>query len=175
MINVRSKVAARKVIELITLMMESLVISKKPYEPQDFAKELTLDGYTTIECKGYDYLVEKSMTLDKAKEYPDNFAAQLVEMVEDNQYQERFIKTTLTIDDLLKNFKDGDVVDIDKVRELGIGPANSNFLSIKESAKINKKLKVYANEFTPDAVKMICLSGGETFLVVQPEQVVEES
>ena len=175
MINVRSKVAARKVKELITLMMESLVISKKPYEQHDFAADLTLDGYTTIESKGYDYLVEKSMTLEKAKEYPDNFAAQLVDMVEDNEYQERFIKTTLTIDDLLKHFKDGDVVDIDKVRELGVGPANSNFLSIKESAKINKKLKVYANEFTPDAVKMICLSGGETFLVVQPEQVVEES
>ena len=174
MINVRSKVAARKVIELITLMMESLVISKKPYEPQDFAKELTLDGFTTVESKGYDYLVEKSMTLDKAKEYPDNFAAQLIEMVEDNQYRERFIKTTLTLEDLSKHFKSGDVVDIEKVRELGLGPANSNFLSVKESDKLDKKLKVYANEYTPDAVKMICLSGGEAFLVVQPEEVVEE-
>ena len=174
MINVRSKVAARKVKELITLMMESLVISKKPYEPQDFAKELTLDGFTTVESKGYDYLVEKSMTLEKAKAYPDNFAAQLIEMVEDNQYQEKFIKTELTLDDLAKNFKNGDVVDIAKVRELGLGAKNSNFLSIKESDKMATKLKVYANEYTPDAVKMICLSGGEAFLVVQPEEVVEE-
>ena len=174
MINVRSKVAARKVIELITLMMESLVISKKPYEPHDFAKDLTLDGFTTVESKGYDYLVEKSMTLEKAKAYPDNFAAQLIEMVEDNQYQEKFIKTELTIADLEKNFKNGDVVDIAKVRELGLGAKNSNFLSIKESDKLATKLKVYANEYTPDAVKMICLSGGEAFLVVQPEEVVEE-
>ena len=174
MINVRSKVAARKVKELITLMMESLVISKKPYEPQDFAKELTLDGFTTVESKGYDYLVEKSMTLEKAKAYPDNFAAQLIEMVEDNQYQEKFIKTEVTLDDLAKNFKNGDVVDIAKVRELGLGAKNSNFLSVKESDKMATKLKVYANEYTPDAVKMICLSGGEAFLVVQPEEVVEE-
>lgn len=174
MINVRSKVAARKVKELITLMMESLVISKKPYEPHDFAADLTADGFTSVECKGYDYLVEKEMTLDKAKEYPDSFAAQLIEMVEDNEYQERFIKTTLTLDDIAKKFKDGDVVDIDKIRELGLGPANSNFLSVKESKKMNKKLKVYANEFTPDAVKMICLSGGETFLVVQPQKTIEE-
>ena len=174
MINVRSKVAARKVKELIVLMMESLVISKKPYEEVDFAKDLTVDGFTTVECKGYDYLVEKSMTLDKAKEYPDGFAAQLLEMVEDNEYQERFIKTSLSIEDLEKNFKDGDIVDIDKVRELGLGPANSNFLSIKESKKMSKKLKVYANEYTPDAVKMICLSGGEAFLVVQPEKTIEE-
>ena len=174
MINVRSKVAARKVMELITLMMESLVISKKPYEPHDFAKDLTVDGFTTVECKGYDYLVEKSMTLDKAKEYPDNFAGQLIEMVEDNEYQERFIKTTLTLDDIAAKFKDGDVVDIDKVRELGLGPANSNFLSVKESKKISKKFKVYANEYTPDAVKMICLAGGEAFLVIQPEKTIEE-
>ena len=78
-INVRSNVAARKVKELITLMMESLVISKKPYEEQDFAKDLTVEGFTTVECKGYDYLVEKSMTLDKVKDYPDSFAAQLLE------------------------------------------------------------------------------------------------
>jgi len=175
MINVRSKVAARKVKELITLMMESLVISKKEYTPHDFAADLTVDGFTTVECKGYDYLVEKSMTLDKAQEYPDNFAAQLVEMVEDNEYQERFIKTKLSLDDICKHFKDGDTVDIDKVRELGLGSANSNFLSVTESKKLDRKLKVYANEFTPNSVKMICLSGGETFLVVQPQQTVEES
>ena len=174
MINVRSKVAARKVKELITLMMESLVISKKPYEEHDFAKDLTVEGFTTVECKGYDYLVEKSTTLDKVKEYPDSFAAQLLEMVEDNEYQERFIKTYLTIDDIVKNFKDGDVVDIDKVRELGLGPANSNFLSIKESNKLAKKFKIYANEYTPNAVKMICLAGGEAFLVIQPEKTIEE-
>jgi len=174
MINVRSKVAARKVKELIVLMMESLVISKKPYEEVDFAKDLTAEGFTTVECKGYDYLVEKSMTLEKAKEYPDGFAAQLLEMVEDNEYQEKFIKTSLSIADLEKNFKDGDIVDIDKVRELGLGAKNSNFLSIKESKKMSKKLKVYANEYTPDAVKLICLSGGEAFLVIQPEKTIEE-
>ena len=174
MINVRSKVSARKVKELITLMMEILVISKKEYTPEDFAAQLTVDGYTTVECKGYDYLVQKSVTLDSVKEYPDNFAAQLIEMVEDNEYQERFIKTNLSIDDLAKNFKSGDVIDIDKVRELGLGPANSNFLSITEGKKLDKKFKVYANEFTPNAVKMICLSGGEAFLVVQPEQTIEE-
>ncbi|MCR4875118.1 MAG: hypothetical protein K5923_05245 [Clostridia bacterium] len=174
MINVRSKVSARKVKELITLMMESLVISKKEYTPEDFASQLTVDGFTTVECKGYDYLVQKSVTLDSVKEYPDNFAAQLIEMVEDNEYQERFIKTNLSIDDLAKNFKSGDVIDIDKVRELGLGPANSNFLSITEGKKLDKKFKVYANEFTPNAVKMVCLSGGEAFLVVQPEQTIEE-
>ena len=174
MINVRSKVSARKVKELITLMMESLVISKKEYTPEDFAAQLTVDGFTTVECKGYDYLVQKSVTLDAVKEYPDNFATQLIEMVEDNEYQERFIKTNLSIDDLAKNFKSGDTIDIDKVRELGLGPANSNFLSITEGKKLDKKFKVYANEFTPNAVKMVCLSGGEAFLVVQPEQTIEE-
>ena len=76
--------------------------------------------------------------------------------------------------DLEKNFKDGDIVDIDKVRELGLGAKNSNFLSIKESKKMSKKLKVYANEYTPDAVKLICLCGGEAFLVIQPEKTIEE-
>ncbi len=174
MINVRSKVAARKVIELIDLIMESLVISKKKYEPVDFAAQLTLDGFTVAETKGYDYLVKKSVKLEDVIPYTDEFAGQLLEPVEDEEYHERFIKTELTIDDIVANFEPGSTVDINAVREKGIGAPNANYLSVKESASLNKKFKVYANEFTANAIKMISLVGGETFLVVQPNPTVEE-
>ena len=175
MINVRSKVSARKVKELIGLIMESLVISKKPYEPKDFAKDLTLDGFTTIEAKGFGHLVKKTMTLEESESYPDAFAQQLVEVVEDEEYHEKHIKTELTIDDIVKNFNSGDVVDIASVRAKKLGPVNSNYLSIKESSSLTGIYKVYAHEFTPNAVKEICLSGGEAYLVVQPEKTVEEA
>lgn len=175
MINVRSKVSARKVKELIGLIMESLVISKKPYEPKDFAKELTLDGFTTIEAKGFGHLVKKTMTLEEVESYPESFASQLVEFVEDDVYQEKQIRTELTVDDIVKNFASGDVVDIASCRAKKLGPVNSNYLSIKESKSLTGKYKVYAHELTPNAAKQICLAGGEVFVVVQPEKTVEEA
>ena len=67
----------------------------------------------------------------------------------------------MTIDDIVKNFNSGDVVDIASVRAKKLGPVNSNYLSIKESSSLTGIYKVYAHEFTPNAVKEICLSGGE--------------
>ncbi len=175
MINVRSKVSARKVMELIDLVMESLVISKKEYTPVNFAENLTLDGYTLAETRGYDYLVKNKIKLDDVKAYPDTFAQDLLGVVDDEDYQERFIKTTLSIDDLIANFEDGDTVDVDAVRQKGLGAPNTNYLMITESESLGKKFKVFANEYTPDAIKMITLAGGETYLVVQPEKVEEEA
>lgn len=175
MINVRSKVSARKVMELIDLIMESLVISKKEYTPVDFAENLTLDGYTLAETRGYDYLVKKKIKLEDVKSYPDTFAQDLLGVVDDEDYQERFIKTTLSIDDIVANFNDGDTVDVDAVRQKGLGAPNTNYLMVTESESLDKKFKVFANEYTPDAIKMITLTGGETYLVIQPEKVEEEA
>lgn len=173
MINVRSKVAARKVKELISIICENLIIKRKKYEYYDFAQDLTVDGFTTVECKGYDYMVKDSYTRQEAEALPSQFAAQLIEPVEDEVYQYRFIKTTVDLDTLSENFEDGDVVDIAAIREKGLGVENTNYLIVKDSESISKKFKVFANEYTPNAVKMICLSGGEAYMVIQPEEPVE--
>lgn len=172
MINVRSKVAVKKVKMLIDRIAEELVIFPKKYTPKDFASELTVDGYTTVERKGYGYLVnpEGVATKEEADKIPDDFATNAVEYIYAPEKASRFIKAELSLKEISKNFKDGDVVDIAAVREKGLCAVNANYLSVTESDTLKKKLHVYADEYTVPAAKMICIAGGEAYMILQPNE-----
>ncbi len=170
MINVRSGLAVRKIKTLIDRIAEDLVIKPKKYEPTDFAEGLTLDGFSTVERKGYGYMVEGSATREKVADIPDDFATNVVEYVYAEKRAERFIKTKLTLDELSAAFEDGATIDIDAVRDKGLASApNSNWLSVAASDRLDKKFHVYANEYTVSAAKMICVAGGEAYMILQPE------
>lgn len=172
MINVRSKVAVKKVKMLIDKIAEELVIFPKKYTPQDFTQNLTLDGFTTVERKGYGYLVKEDgvATKEEADNIPDDFATNAVEYVYAPEKASRFIKTEISLDELAKHFADGDTVTIEAVRNKGLAVVNSNFLSVGDGKKLSKKLHVYADEFSITAAKLICMAGGEAYMIVQPEE-----
>ena len=170
MINVRSGLAVRKIKALIDKIAEELVIKPKKYEPTDFAEGLTLDGFSTVERKGYGYMVKGSATKEEVDAIPDDFATNAVEYVYAPKKAERFIKTKVTLDDLSAAFEDGATVDIDAIREKGLASApNSNWLSVSASERLDKKFRVYADEYTVGAAKMICVAGGEAYMLIQPE------
>lgn len=170
MINVRSGLAVRKIKALIDRIAEELVIKPKKYEPVDFARDLTLDGFTTVERKGYGYMVKDAATRAQADEIPDDFATNAVEYIYAEKRAERFIKTKVTLDQLEDKFEDGATIDIDAIRDKGLASApNSNWLSVAASDRLGKKFHVYANEYTVSAAKMICVAGGEAYMILQPE------
>ena len=96
---------------------------------------------------------------------PDEFAEVLADVSTDESKSMRFIKTTVTLEEIAEHFEDGDIVTIDTVRESDIGAPNANYLIVEEGQKLNKKLKVYVDEITPNALKMIALAGGEVYKI----------
>ena len=172
MINVRSKVAVKKVKMLIDRIAEELVIFPKKYTEQDFAAGLTADGFTTVERKGYGYLVnpEGVAVKEEVDKIPDDFATNAVEYITAPEKAGSFIKAQLSLKELSKHFRDGDVVDIAAVREKGLCAVNANYLAVTESDRLTKKLHVYADEYTVAAAKMICVAGGEAYMILQSEE-----
>ena len=61
-------------------------------------------------------------------------------------------------------------MDIAAVREKGLCAVNANYLSVTESDTLKKKLHVYADEYTVPAAKMICIAGGEAYMILQPNE-----
>ena len=115
-------------------------------------------------------MVKGSATKEEVDAIPDDFATNAVEYVYAPKKAERFIKTKVTLDDLSAAFEDGATVDIDAIREKGLASApNSNWLSVSASARLDKKFRVYADEYTVGAAKMICVAGGEAYMLIQPE------
>ena len=77
----------------------------------------------------------------------------------------RFLDTKL---DLLtgENFSAGERVDVNILKTRNLVPSDTAYIKVLARGAIDKPLKVYANDFSLSAVKMIALSGGESFKVV---------
>ncbi len=75
-------------------------------------------------------------------------------------------KRAVNVDTLSDNFSAGDRVDINELKRLGIVAQDTAYVKILARGLIDKPLKVYANDFSLSAVKMIALTGGESIKVV---------
>lgn len=168
MMNIRSKLAARKACEVIASICEDNVIKKKKrYVPQSYTDHLTLDGFTTFEIKGLDYLIPEDKVVSKeyAERFDSKFAMDCLDYTMQDEAPKKIICAELSLEQLANEFEDGEQISLDKLRgKMGV-QVNADYLKITECAELNKKLIITANEFTQTAVKMICLAGGQAIAI----------
>lgn len=69
-------------------------------------------------------------------------------------------KAVVNIDTISANFNDGDTVDLDALKEKKLVSRKETAVKILARGRLNKQLNVVANDFSADAVKVICLMGG---------------
>lgn len=166
MISIRSRLSAKKATELIAILAEVMgLVKKRRYQYKDFSEDLSADGLTFVEKKGYGYLKKDVVTLEDVEEMPDELAERLTQTTEAQTKINRFIRTRVALGVLARKFRNGEAVTIEAVRAKGIGAANANCLIVEDGKSINKKLTIYADEFSPNAVKMIVLCGGEAIKI----------
>ncbi len=75
-------------------------------------------------------------------------------------------KRIVNVGVLSKSFEAGDTVDVNKLKETSIVPYDTAYIKVLADGFIDKPLKVYANDFSLAAVKMIALTGGEAIKAV---------
>ena len=71
----------------------------------------------------------------------------------------------INVDTLSRSFKSGERVDVNILKEKRLVPYDTAYLKVLARGVIDKPLRVYANEFSLSAVKMIALTGGEVIKV----------
>ena len=96
----------------------------------------------------------------------DSLAKSLIKREGEMVFTNGSEKGIVNIDLLNKNFSSGDRVDINSLKEKGILGKEVAYYKVLAGGKINKALKVYANDFSLTAVKMIALTGGEAIKIV---------
>lgn len=74
-------------------------------------------------------------------------------------------RTLVNIGELSRAFSDGERVDINRMKAVGLIPYDAFEVKVLAAGTLDKKLFVYANGFSKTAVKMIALSGGEALKV----------
>lgn len=166
MMPIKSRLASVKARELVAMLAEQLGLHKKRrFQNKDFSADLSAEGLTYVDRKGYGYLVKPSVSLADVTEIPDELSDRLSQVSKSQNKINRFIRTKVAVDVLAEKFQDGETVTIETVRTRGIGAPNANCLIVEDGETLDKKLTVYAEEFSPNAIKMIALCGGEVFKI----------
>ena len=95
----------------------------------------------------------------------DSLAKDLLKKEGDIIYTSGSERATVTVDTLNTNFAIGDRVDINVLKEKGLVPENALHLKVVAEGTLDKALRVYANDFTLTAIKMLSLEGGDAIKV----------
>ena len=80
------------------------------------------------------------------------------------------IKAEIRIEEFNNRYTDTTIpVNLERLKASDLIGKNVNYLIIKASSRIDKPFVVIANEFEPDAVKMICMVGGKAIKTTYSE------
>ena len=75
-------------------------------------------------------------------------------------------KQIINVDTLSRNFEADERVDVNLLKNRSLVPYDTAYIKVLARGVIDKPLKVYANDFSLSAVKMIALTGGEAVKVI---------
>jgi len=171
-IKITNKKVVEQVFELIEIAMKKLNFEVNPKIKEiDYVEKYT-DIYNDFEKKGYGYLIRQEVSRDEVAIYDDEFADKIiVEQVAEDPKPKKTIKTEISISEFANRYTDTDLpVDIDRLKSSELAVKNANYLIVKASARIDKPFTVIANEFEPDAVKMICIAGGTAVKITYKDE-----
>ncbi len=74
-------------------------------------------------------------------------------------------KRIINVDTISQSFDSGENVDINRMKSKNLIPYDTAYIKVLARGVIDKPLRIYANDFSLSAVKMIALSGGEAIRV----------
>lgn len=96
----------------------------------------------------------------------DSLAKTLIKREGEMVYTSGSERAIVNIDILAKNFAPNEKIDVNVLKSCGILQPEIAYYKVLAGGRIDKPLKIYANDFSLTAVKMIALTGGEAIKVV---------
>lgn len=173
LLKIRSARAAKRAFELIERLAEQEGFKpKRRFVPVDYLPGLSAEGLTTFEKNGYGYLISETAKLSEVRKLDDSLAIKNISVDPEIELAERFIRSRVTVKEIADAFEAGSTITISDLREREMITSNANYLIVTESESLSGKFTVVANEFTPDAAKLIQVAGGEA--VKKPIQLIGE-
>lgn len=123
-------------------------------------------------------VLDASMSVDRERAdslISDSLAKELVRREYVKVYTEGNKKGIINIDTINENFTPGERVDVNKLKEMSLIPYDTAYIKVLARGLIDKPLKVYANDFSLSAVKMIALTGGEAIRCISIKKTSDEN
>ncbi|MDE7263406.1 MAG: uL15 family ribosomal protein [Anaeroplasmataceae bacterium] len=126
-----------------------------------YSSEEVTEG-AIIEQASVSDLIRKNVTMTEAKGLiTDDSAFEYIQVENSKEKKTYTKKDIINIDVLSKNFSEGDLVDIQSLKEKNLISKKVDYIKVLARGVLDKSLVVELQDFSIDAVKMIVLTGGE--------------
>ncbi len=137
--------------------------------PTEAQNENSNKPAATYEELGEIARMEQSLSVDAERAdnlISDSLAKDLLRKKDERVESDGRKKRIINVDTLSENFSSNERVDVNVLKAKNLVPADTAYIKVLARGVVDKPLKVYANDFSLSAVKMIALSGGEAVKVV---------
>ena len=141
-------------------------IAAEPTDEVETLEESKKQQLDTQSCSADIERTALSINCDHADSLiTDSLAKNLLRKDDNTVFTRGKRKEVINVDTLSDNFSAGDRVDVNKLKQMSLVPYDTAYIKVLARGIIDKPLRVYANDFSLAAVKMIALTGGEAIRV----------
>ncbi|MCR4899045.1 MAG: hypothetical protein K5892_07500 [Acholeplasmatales bacterium] len=175
MIRVKSDRALKYFKEIVEILMTNRGVKpKKNFEAQNYMGDLIPNGEAIMATLGMsnDYLVDSINVKSIPEDMPDDLANYLP-MIPGEPLDEPEKVAAIYLDTLNNHFVDGAEITLDVLKSLNI-LKTGNTLKIKARGTLDKKLRIYAEYFDADALKMILCTSGTAIKIVRDQASIDQ-
>ena len=175
MIRVKSDRALKYFKEIVEILMTNRGVKpKKNFETQNYMGDLIPNGEAIMATLGMsnDYLVDSINVKSIPEDMPDDLANYLP-MIPGEPLDEPEKVAAIYLDTLNNHFVDGAEITLDVLKSLNI-LKTGNTLKIKARGTLDKKLRIYAEYFDADALKMILCTSGTAIKIVRDQESIDQ-
>lgn len=168
-LRVKSNRALKRALELIDLLFAERGINKKRrYVESDFAKDLVVDGEAIFDKLGHPEQLSATYSVDAYEAFNRDYNEAFEKMmnllpVEEKESKQITEIQNIYIDTVLDKIN-GDVISLQTLKDANIITKSSNNICIKIHTKLEKKIVVYCDEISNDALYAVLSLGGIVYL-----------
>ena len=168
-LRVKSNRALKRALELIDLLFTERGINKKRrYVESDFTKDLVVDGEAIFDKLGHPEQLSTTYSVDAYEAFNRDYNEAFEKMmnllpVEEKESKQVTEMQNIYIDTVLDKIN-GDVISLQTLKDANIITKSSNNICIKIHTKLEKKIIVYCDEISNDALYAVLSLGGIVYL-----------
>ncbi len=176
MIKVRSPRGLKYFKELVDLLMAARGVKpKRGFEPTDYTADLVPNGEAILGKLGLSRdVMGKPMTVSSLPDgIPDNIE-DYIPAIQGEPLEEEENRATVYLDTLCSHFVEGEEVTIDVLKSLHVVTAG-NVIHVKARGAMDRSLKIYAEYFDADALKVLMATNSTAVKVIHDAPAEEEA
>ena len=167
MIKVRSPRGLKYFKELVDLLMAARGVKpKRGFEPTDYTADLIPNGEAILGKLGLSRdVMGKPMTVSSLPDgIPDNIE-DYIPAIQGEPLEEEEVRATVYLDTLCAHFVEGEEVTIDVLKSLHV-VTSGNVIHVKARGAMDRSLKIYAEYFDADALKVLMATNSTAVKVI---------